>query len=319
MNTAAMGAFLGNTMGPYITMETYSYVTLTGIGIFVVLFSFIPESPYHYIVHGNIPKAEESLKWFKREDDVKNDIQELQDFVGCTRVSFSRRFNEFVKPMHLKNTIHMFFLNIFLYFAGHNTMSFYAEIIITKTEVSFTPSTVVIGFGICTIIASITATLVVDKFGRRLLLICSGIGTALAVLLLGLHFHMLSLGYDGKKITWLPIFSILLYNVSVAYGLVPVPCALVGELFPPILKTLESMLFSSGSALLSFGTSKAFQPFVDLVGEKYVFWSFAVSAASSATYTYFFIPETKGKSLVEIQESLKSKNKQTTVVERKDC
>lgn len=294
---------MGTAMGPYLPMEQFGYVSLTIIAIFTCLFTLIPESPYHYVLKGDLEHAAMSLKWFKREANVTMELQELQDFVGSTSVSLSMRLQEFMKINNLKNALIMLMLNVFLYAAGHNIMSYYAEIILAKSEINLTPSTVVIALSLCTVIAGATATIVVDKFDRKSLLIASSLGTSLALVLLGTHFHLLFLNYKPAGLTWLPIFALFLFNFSITYGMVPIPNTLMSELFPPMLKTLAAMFFSGSSALLSFITTRTFQPLSDVLDQKYVFWMFAVGAFSTAPYTYFCIPETKGKTLVEIQKN----------------
>jgi len=64
----------------------------------MVLFSLIPESPYHYALHGNIDEAEASLKWFQRETNVKTEIQELQDFVDGANTSILTKLKDFLLP-----------------------------------------------------------------------------------------------------------------------------------------------------------------------------------------------------------------------------
>lgn len=99
VNTASVGLLIGNIMGPYLQMETYAYICLIPNFIFLIAFSFIPESPYHYIMHNEIEKAEESLKWYRRESDVKGPCQELQDFIHSgTDVGFMAKLREFSLP-----------------------------------------------------------------------------------------------------------------------------------------------------------------------------------------------------------------------------
>lgn len=98
INAASVGMFLGNAMGPYLSMEMYGYVSLIPNILFVVLFSLIPESPYHYALHGNIDETEASLKWFRREADVKAEMQELQDFVDGARTGIITKFKNFLLP-----------------------------------------------------------------------------------------------------------------------------------------------------------------------------------------------------------------------------
>lgn len=98
INASSVGMFLGNVMGPYLSMEMYGYVSLVPNILFVALFSLIPESPYHYVLHGDIDEAEASLKWFRPEADVKTEMQELQDFVDGANTSILTKLNDFFLP-----------------------------------------------------------------------------------------------------------------------------------------------------------------------------------------------------------------------------
>jgi len=79
-------------------MEMFSYVSLVPNILFMVLFSLIPESPYHYALHGNIDEAEASLKWFQREADIKAEMRELQDFVDGASTSILTKLKDFLLP-----------------------------------------------------------------------------------------------------------------------------------------------------------------------------------------------------------------------------
>jgi len=206
----------------------------------------------------------------------------------------------------LKKVFILFGLNVFVYASAYNTINAYAEIIITSSKVSVTPSIVVMGLGFSTIIAGATATFVVDKFGRKNLLIVSSIGVAMSLNLLSLNFHLLSLNFDPEQLTWLLIASLLSFNISVCYGLIPVPSTLLGEMFPANLKNLASLCIASGSAILTFMFSKTYQPFLDMAGQTIVFCSYGLFVFLAVPYVWYFIPETKGKSLLDIQRSVKS-------------
>lgn len=98
VNAACIGAFLGNAMGPYLSMEMFGYVSLVPNILFVALFSLIPESPYHYALHGDIDEAEASLKWFRRETDIKAELQQLQDFVDGASTDILTKLKDFLLP-----------------------------------------------------------------------------------------------------------------------------------------------------------------------------------------------------------------------------
>lgn len=98
INAASVGMVLGNAMGPYLSMEMFAYVSLVPNILFVILFSLIPESPYHYILQGDIDEAEAALKWFRRKTDVKAEILELQDFVNGAASDILTKLKSFLLP-----------------------------------------------------------------------------------------------------------------------------------------------------------------------------------------------------------------------------
>lgn len=76
------------------------------------------------------------------------------------------------------------------------------------------------------------------------------------------------------------------------------PSALLDELFPS---------GTASSALYGFVTTQAFQPLMNLIGEKYVFWLCATVLFSSVPFVFYYLPGTMGKSLLEIQNTLAGK------------
>ncbi|XP_020284363.1 facilitated trehalose transporter Tret1-like [Pseudomyrmex gracilis] len=305
VNVASVGMFLGNAMGPYLSMEMFAYVSLVPNILFVVLFSLIPESPYHYVLHGNINEAEASLKWFRREADVKAEMQELQDFVHGANTNILTKLKNLLVPVNLKKVLTILGLNVFVHGSAYATMNSYAEIIVINSGVNITPSIVVMALGFSTIVAGFTTVLVVDRFGRKNLLIVSIVGVVISLFALGLHFYLLSLNFVPDKLTWLPITSLLAFSIFVSYGLIPVPGVLLSEMFPANLKNLVSLFVSITNSTLAFMFTKTYQPFVNVAGETIVFCSYGLFVIMAVPYVWYLIPETKGKSLLEIQRSVK--------------
>lgn len=196
----------------------------------------------------------------------------------------------------------MFLINIFSYFGAHNVISSYMEIILTHSQVDVTASTIVTLAGFFTIISGLVATILVDNFGRRFLLIASSAGMALALTSLGLHFKFLDLGYDTKALTWLPCSCLLIYLTSYWAGCGSIPSTLVGELFSPKLKTIASLTFNIISAIISSLSTATFLPILSFTGAHWLFWFYASGIYVSIVYYYFYMPETMGRSLKEIQK-----------------
>lgn len=79
------------------------------------------------------------------------------------------------------------------------------------------------------------------------------------------------------------------------------------ELFPINVKTVASSVATMLACVLSFLVAKCYQGFKDSFGHYTVFWSFAFVAYVGVFFIYFFVPETKGKTLEEVQDSLQNK------------
>ncbi|XP_018316195.1 facilitated trehalose transporter Tret1-like [Mycetomoellerius zeteki] len=147
----------------------------------------------------------------------------------------------------------------------------------------------------------------IDRYGRRLLLAISSLGVMIGMVLLGLHFFLLDYGYDSNHLEWLIILSLVLI-MMMYFGLVPVPITILSEIFPSDLKSLAGFFGSITSAAFAFLASRTYQPLVDLISEKYVFWIYAMIIMMSLIYALTMLPETKGKTLQEIQDMMTAKS-----------
>lgn len=121
---------------------------------------------------------------------------------------------------------------------------------------------------------------------------------------LGIHFYLLEDGEDVSDIQWVPLISMFLFIIAFFAGLVSVPSVVLGEIFPPSVKALAALGASLIGALIAFGSTKSYQPMIDWIGQSNVYFFHAIVTFLAIPYAIFFMPETKGKSLQEIQDQL---------------
>ena len=144
---------------------------------------------------------------------------------------------------------------------------------------------------------------------RRLLLIASGLGVSVALAGLGAHFLLIDKGYDvTDELQWLPIASILLFQIFFFVGFMNVPSAVLSELFPSSVKCIAACLASLAGALFAFISTKSFTPLIELMGYSNVFFAHAAVTLCVVPYAIVFMPETKGKTLQQIQDDLLKKS-----------
>jgi len=172
--------------------------------------------------------------------------------------------------------------------AGSDIDAFTATIIVGAMQVVFT----------------FISTLVVDRLGRRLLLLISDGVMAICTLLLGVYFYLQSKGDDTSSLGWLPLTSVCLFIIVFSLGYGPIPWMMVGELFAPHIKGFASSLSCVLNWILAFIVTKFYSDLVSAFSIQATFWIFAVISAIGTVFVFFVVPETKGKTLDEIQREL---------------
>ncbi|KAJ9586908.1 hypothetical protein L9F63_019499, partial [Diploptera punctata] len=185
----------------------------------------------------------------------------------------------------------------------------YYKIIIFKIDAGsqLEPSTSTIIVGAIQVIATFVSTLVVDRLGRRKLLILSDCIMAICALLLGVFFYLKDAEKnDTSSYGWLPLLSVCLFIVVFSLGFGPIPWMMIGELFPPQIKGIASSLSCLLNWFLAFLVTKFYQNLVNEIHAYTTFWIFAGVSALGTVLVFLFLPETKGKTMEEIQRDLGS-------------
>lgn len=311
INGAAIGTVLGNLIGTYVPMAHYSMIALVPTVIYVVLFTLIPESPHHLLRVGKTEEAEKALQWYNRSDDIKKELECLKEYVfASSSTSIRDRLHEFNAPHNRKAGFVIIILFMFMQLSGMNSLLFYMEIILTRAGVTvIPPATVVIIGGVLSIVIGWVAMYLIERSGRRALMIVSSLGIFFSMMSMGSHIALLQYHPELPQRDWMSIGSMLIWQTFYCLGVFVVPSTVLSELFPANLKTLAACGASITSAVFAFVSTKSYQPMVDAMGEQYVFWLYGLIAVLAVPFSIIWMPETKGKSLREIQDILTSGGK----------
>lgn len=148
------------------------------------------------------------------------------------------------------------------------------------------------------------STLVVDRLGRKILLLASASVMCVCALLLGVFFYMKEDNQDVDSIGWLPLVSLCLFITMFSLGFGPIPWMIVAELFLPQTKGVASSLASCFNWILAFLVTKFFTDLADGIGTGPTFWVFMAILFCGSLFVFFVVKETKGKSFEEIQREL---------------
>lgn len=294
-------------IGPYVTIRSFAMILLVPTTLFLITFGiFAPESSYHLILHNQQEEAKMALKKLSGRPDVEKDILEISLELEETKnqITFaSLRTPKVTKCLRI--TLGLLFFQVF---SGVLPIQCYSQTIFASAG-GFVPAdkSAMLG-GAVSVIVTLLFVKIVDLFGRKTLLIFSYVGALVSMILLGTFFYLQEHSYDVTKISWLPVVSVLAFLFSFCMGAGPLPWTLIGELFPPNLKSYLSAVASSFMFLLNAILTLVFPLLSAATGMAAVFFIFALFVATAIVFTIYFVPETKGRSLQEIQYMLEERN-----------
>lgn len=129
----------------------------------------------------------------------------------------------------------------------------------------------------------------------------------ICLVVLGYYFKFKDEGNDVSAFGWVPLTSLAYFNIVFSIGYGSVPFTVISEIFPLETKGVASSISIVTNWILVFTVTKLFPIMEYEMGQAATFWTFSCFAATSVAFTYFVIPETKGKTLQEIQKKLERK------------
>ncbi|WAL97158.1 MFS transporter [Streptomyces sp. Je 1-369] len=188
-------------------------------------------------------------------------------------------------------------------FAGINTIIYYAPSIMQRAGLPATNSIMYsVAIGVANLLMTVAAIPLVDRAGRKPLLILSLVGMAAALVPLGCALN----GAFGGASHTVSLVSMGLYVSAFAVGIGPVFWILAAEVFPPDVRAKGVALCVLVNWSANFVVGQLFLPAADLFGEASVFWCFAAVCVAALVFVVRTVPETKNRSFEEIQRELAS-------------
>jgi len=158
--------------------------------------------------------------------------------------------------------------------------------------------------GIVQVIGTAVACTVVDHYGRRRMLAVTGLGMALSCLVLGICYKITeALKPLDSGLGWLSMISLIVYMVAFSLGWGPVPLVLLSEIFPARARGVSTAIANVTNWFLAFVITKSFVSLQTMFGMYGAFWLFGACCVVGTVWVLRCLPETKGKSLEDIELS----------------
>jgi sugar porter (SP) family MFS transporter len=259
---------------------------------------FMPFSPRWLVEKGREDEAREVLTRYRDSDeDVEQEVQEIKD-VAQSEV----RVRDLVAKGVRRMLIVGIGLAVFQQIVGINTVIYYAPTILKFAGQQNTGAlTQSVFIGCTNVFFTIVAILLLDKLGRRFFLIA---GTAtLTVALVGLGIFFESAGVR-HSVSWLALACLLVYIMGFAVGLGPVFWLMIAEIFPIQMRGPAMAVCTMFNWGLNFAISYTFLTLVGAITKQGTFWLYAFFGVCALVFFITLVPETKDRSLEEIQSDL---------------
>ncbi|CAH0597771.1 unnamed protein product [Chrysodeixis includens] len=312
------GVLFGYVIG---LVENTSWLTVLCASVptaFFIAFIFLPESPAYLMSQGKYHQALAALRYFRGIDnDIDSEIKQLKERIRNSakiKVTFKELFGT---RSNVKALIVSFGLMVFQQMSGIYPVLFYAKTIFEKFAISLNPPSAAIILGFCLVSSTYFSTMLLKVVRRRVLLMVSFAAMAVNLSCLGIYYHLKASNLSPSS-TWVPLFTLCLFVSFYASGVGPIPWLMLREIFPPHMTRRATALTAGFHWFLAFGVTKLYQNLVDMVKPGWTLWAFAITCIIGIIFVYFFVPETKDRTLQEIQdefEGIHKKRKHRHVIE----
>jgi sugar porter (SP) family MFS transporter len=259
---------------------------------------FMPFSPRWLVDTGRVDEARSVLERYRSDDDdVDSEIREIQEVSGA-EVSLRALVGKGLRRMMVVGVA----LAVFQQIVGINTVIYYAPTILEFAGQHNTGAlTQSVYIGCTNVFFTIVAILLLDKLGRRFFLV--GGTSVLTIALVGLGVFFASSGVQHAA-GWLALACLLVYIMGFAVGLGPVFWLMISEIFPLQTRGPAMAVCTMFNWGLNFAISYTFLSLTDAITKQGTFWLYAFFGVCAIVFFLTVVPETKDRSLEQIQSDV---------------
>ncbi len=259
---------------------------------------FLPESPRWLIAHDHLAQGRQVLTRIRggKTAETEREIADIRSGLALQSRGWDELRHPGVRPALLVGVL----LALFQQLTGINTVIYYAPTIFQYAGITSSSAAILatVGVGVINVLTTIVAVRLIDRTGRRPLLLVSLVGMTLSLVALGLAFRSPS---TGGAVGWFAAVSLAVYIASFAVGLGPVFWLLISEIYPLSVRGVGMSLATVVNWVTNLLVALTFLTLIDRLGKPGTFWLYASISVIAVVFSILFIPETKGKSLEEIE------------------
>jgi MFS transporter, SP family, galactose:H+ symporter len=258
----------------------------------------MPQSPRWLVMTGDDFAARATLAKIRVDDPdtIDRELEEIKESIDEKPGAWS----ELLQPVVKAALVVGVGLAILQQVTGINTVIYYAPTIVEFTGVESSAASILaaVGIGIVNVGMTVVALRLLDRAGRRTLLMIGVSGMVVSLLALGGAF----VGGGSTFASALAIASLMLYVASFAVSLGPIFWLLNAEIYPLGVRSKAAGVGTMANWTFNFIVSLTFLLLIEALGRSGAFWLYAGIGVLTLAFCRKLVPETKGKRLEDIQE-----------------
>jgi MFS transporter, SP family, galactose:H+ symporter len=270
-----------------------------GLGMLV-----LPESPRWHAQHGNVQKARSVLVKVRGTEDVDAEMREIE--ATLTQAHEHGRISDLWLPEVRVAMVVGIGLAILQQVTGINTVIYYAPKIIQSAGISSASGAILAtaGIGLVNVVMTIVAMWLIDRVGRRPLLLVGIAGMTVSLGVLGYVFYLPT---HGHSLATIAVVTMMCYVAMFAISLGPIFWLLIAEIYPLKIRGAAEGVAAGANWAANFAITFTFLTLLDKIGAAWTFWLFALLAVAAWIFSFVLVPETKGRTLEDIEAGWRAK------------
>jgi sugar porter (SP) family MFS transporter len=258
------------------------------------------ESPVWLVTHGRIADARTVLTRVRSTDhDINGEIEDIRS-LGTRTGSY----RELLRPDVRKLVVIGVLLAVFQQITGINTVIYYAPTLLHQAGLGSSASLLAnVGNGIVNVGMTLVAIWLIDRVGRRVLLLAGTVGMAIALSIVAITFAV-SGGTLGSSAAIVAVVGLVVYTGSFALGLGPVFWLLISEIYPARIRGKAMSIATMANWGANFVVAVSFLTLLNTISNAGTFFLLAFTSFVAVAYFWKKVPETEGLTLEQIEREM---------------
>jgi len=299
-------AILGNTIGQEAANVWRWMLVIASLPAVVLWFGmlYVPESPRWLASKGRIGEALRVLQKIRERNRAELELKEIQDTIAQESSIVQVTFKDLNTPWVRRIVLIGIGIAIVQQITGVNSIMYYGTQILQESGLSTNSALIAnIANGVISVLATFVGIWLLGKVGRRPMLITGLIGTTSALTLIGIVSNI----FEGSSVLPFLVLSLSVTFLAFQQGAIsPVTWLMLSEIFPLRLRGMGMGVTVFCLWITNFLVGFSFPILLNGVGLSATFFIFAFFGIAAITFVQKFLPETKGKSLEQLEQYFRS-------------